>query len=86
MTIKSESRVKGRGRKSHESDGPLTSDLKVRLNFKGDSGRFMGVSPKAPGSVHWQRPHTQRPRPPHIWPSAATQAAVSVGQLQSSPT
>lgn len=51
----------------------------------GQVGHFSQVSPKAPGSVHWQRPHTQLPLPLHIWPSSEMQDAVSVEQLQLSP-
>lgn len=51
----------------------------------GQVGHFSQVSPKAPGSVHWQRPHTQLPRPLHICPSSEMQDAVSVEQLQLSP-
>lgn len=52
----------------------------------GQVGHFSHVSPKAPGSEHWQRPQTQLPRPLHIFPSSETHDDVSVEQLQLSPT
>lgn len=51
----------------------------------GQVGHFSHVSPNAPGSVHWQRPHTQFPRPWHIFPSSEMQDDVSMEQLQLSP-
>lgn len=52
----------------------------------GQVGHFSQVSPNEPGSVHWQRPHAQLPRPLHIRPSSEMHEDVSVEQLQLSPT
>lgn len=66
-------------------EGGRADPYLLELQASGQVGHFSHVSPKAPGSVHWHCPQTQRPRSLQICPSLALHVLMSVEQLQLSP-